>query len=209
MSRLAGRSLWRVMLDTRAGARAPLLRSLGELLRRLHSTPVPRALTESSDWLSRQLLQARKNLAWCDGTAELLTALERTRPEPTPSARPRQHDRDHRAQPRRHQNGGLDHRPWSRRQTDASSRAIVNGNALPTTFSAGTESSRDCRSSPCPSRSARRADSRRRVLIVVVVDRGHEHERQAQRCYQHVGRNRAAHHANRTGGSPGRGAVEA
>ena len=84
MSRLAGRSLWRVMLDTRAGARAPLLRSLGELLARLHSTPVPRALADSSDWLSRQLLQARKNLAWCDGTEELLTALERTRPEAVP-----------------------------------------------------------------------------------------------------------------------------
>jgi aminoglycoside phosphotransferase (APT) family kinase protein len=84
MSRLAGRSLWRAMLDTRSGARAPLLRSLGELLRRLHSTPMPRALTESSDWLSRQLLQARENLAWCDGTAELLTSLERTRPEPVP-----------------------------------------------------------------------------------------------------------------------------
>jgi aminoglycoside phosphotransferase (APT) family kinase protein len=35
-------------------------------------------------WADRILAEARENLAWCDGTVELLTDLHHRRPEPVP-----------------------------------------------------------------------------------------------------------------------------
>jgi aminoglycoside phosphotransferase (APT) family kinase protein len=82
MSRLPGRSVWRVLLDTPPGARAELLRKLGEALRRIHAAPIPRAFAERPDWTARMLAQAERNLAWCDGTPEMLAELRRTIPSP-------------------------------------------------------------------------------------------------------------------------------
>jgi aminoglycoside phosphotransferase (APT) family kinase protein len=83
-TRLAGTSLWRVVLERNPGARGPLFRALGALLRRLHATPVPAALASAQPWLARTLAQAQQNLAWCDGSAELLAELERSAPAPVP-----------------------------------------------------------------------------------------------------------------------------
>ncbi len=37
-------------------------------------------------WLTRTLAQAQQNLAWCDGSAELLAELARAPPAPVPEA---------------------------------------------------------------------------------------------------------------------------
>lgn len=79
-SKLEGHSLWKTVLSTAAPHRAPLLRKLGELLRRLHSTPIPAPLRDQPPWLERMLQKAESNLPWCDGNAELLERLRRTRP---------------------------------------------------------------------------------------------------------------------------------
>jgi aminoglycoside phosphotransferase (APT) family kinase protein len=84
MSYLPGRPLLGALVDASAPERVALLRRLGALFGKLHSTPVPRALWEVEDWVSRQLAQARLNLPWCDGTAAGLKDLERTRPAPVP-----------------------------------------------------------------------------------------------------------------------------
>jgi aminoglycoside phosphotransferase (APT) family kinase protein len=82
MSRLGGRSLWKELLQTDPKQRADLLGGLGELLKHLHAEPVPGALAGESSWIPRQLAKARENLAWCDGTAELLADLHRRQPQP-------------------------------------------------------------------------------------------------------------------------------
>ena len=79
-SKIEGRSLWKAVLSMAAPHRAPLLRKLGELLRRLHSTPIPAALRDQLPWTERMLQQAESNLSWCDGNAGLLGRLQRTRP---------------------------------------------------------------------------------------------------------------------------------
>jgi aminoglycoside phosphotransferase (APT) family kinase protein len=84
MSRLDGHSLWDEMLHASAGRRAPLLRRLGALLRELHTTPVPASLRLEPSWIDRMLDAARENLAWSDGTPELLADLHRRRPAPFP-----------------------------------------------------------------------------------------------------------------------------
>jgi aminoglycoside phosphotransferase (APT) family kinase protein len=82
MSRLDGGSLWREMLQAPTTQRADMLRRLGALLKRLHATPVPVGLTADVPWIDRILAQAQRNLAWCDGTADLLADLHRRRPPP-------------------------------------------------------------------------------------------------------------------------------
>jgi aminoglycoside phosphotransferase (APT) family kinase protein len=82
MSRLPGRSLWSRVLETPVGARAPLFRSLGELLRRVHTAPLPAPFARRPEWTSRTLAEARRNLGWCDGTPELLAELRRAPPPP-------------------------------------------------------------------------------------------------------------------------------
>jgi acyl-CoA dehydrogenase len=84
ITRLPGRSLLEALGAKSRTEQTVLLLRLGELLHRLHATPVPSALLETGDWISRQLEQARCNLSWCDGTAAGLTRLERSRPPPTP-----------------------------------------------------------------------------------------------------------------------------
>jgi aminoglycoside phosphotransferase (APT) family kinase protein len=84
MSRLEGRPLWHEMLHANPARRARLLQHVGELLQALHATPVPISLRSASPWIDRMLAQAQDNLAWCDGTAELLADLRRRRPEPVP-----------------------------------------------------------------------------------------------------------------------------
>jgi aminoglycoside phosphotransferase (APT) family kinase protein len=84
MSRLEGRSLWEKMRLANPNQGASLLRSLGESLQRLHATPVPAALRSESPWVDRKLAAARENLAWCDGTPELLADLHRRRLPPVP-----------------------------------------------------------------------------------------------------------------------------
>jgi aminoglycoside phosphotransferase (APT) family kinase protein len=83
MTRVPGESLWQVLL------RSPLergahLRTLGRLLRQLHSLPAPSSFRGQRPWLDRTLAQARLNLAWCDGSAALLDRLEATRPADGP-----------------------------------------------------------------------------------------------------------------------------
>src|SRR5256885_2060951 len=82
MSRLEGRPLWHEMLGANSQRRSHLLQRLGALVRRLHSTPVPVSLTSEVAWIDRMLAEARQNLDWCDGTAELLADLWRRRPAP-------------------------------------------------------------------------------------------------------------------------------
>jgi aminoglycoside phosphotransferase (APT) family kinase protein len=84
MSRLDGRSLWNEILQANPKERAELLGRVGELLKRLHATPVPGVLAAESPWADRKLAKARQNLAWCDGTAELLADLHRRRLQPVP-----------------------------------------------------------------------------------------------------------------------------
>ncbi len=84
MSRLEGGSLWPELLNAGVPRRVQLLRGVGALLARLHACPVPGSLRSGSSWLDRMLAQARANLAWCDGTAELLADLHQRRPAPVP-----------------------------------------------------------------------------------------------------------------------------
>jgi aminoglycoside phosphotransferase (APT) family kinase protein len=84
MSRLEGRSLWNDIIRANSQRRAQLLWRLGELLNRLHATPVPDSLRSESSWLDRMLAEAEQNLVWCDGTVELLADLRHRRPEPVP-----------------------------------------------------------------------------------------------------------------------------
>jgi len=83
-TRLAGRPLLGALMDAAEPKRVAWLRSLGELVRRLHATPVPVALAKEKDWVSQQLTKARANLSWCDGTPAGLVELERSRPAPVP-----------------------------------------------------------------------------------------------------------------------------
>ena len=82
MSRLAGRTVLGAAVEASPSARESLFRRLGSLLRRVHATPVPTELLREEKWISRQLEEARGNLAWCDGTAAGLVELERSRPAP-------------------------------------------------------------------------------------------------------------------------------
>ena len=80
MSRLEGRPLWNEILHANSQRSAALLQRVGELLKQVHTTPVPISL-RSESWVDRILAEARKNLVWCDGTAELLEDLRHRRPE--------------------------------------------------------------------------------------------------------------------------------
>jgi len=84
MTHLPGRSFWDVVLEIAAPGRAPLLFRLGQLLRQLHSTPVPTAIHRNRAWLTRKLEEAKENLPWCDGSAALLEKLNLTVPSATP-----------------------------------------------------------------------------------------------------------------------------
>lgn len=84
MSHIPGRPLLGAVIAASEPQRAVLFRSLGALLRRLHSMPIPPALLDEDDWVSRQIEQARANLGWCDGTAAGLVELERSRPAAVP-----------------------------------------------------------------------------------------------------------------------------
>lgn len=66
--------------------RAKAIRSYGALLRAIHGTAAPAALTGQGDWLTNILRESAYNLARyeVDGSAELLAELERSRPEPIP-----------------------------------------------------------------------------------------------------------------------------
>ena len=82
MSQLEGRPLWNEMLHANSQRRAQLLKRVGELLKQLHTTPVPISLRSERSWVDRMLAEARENLVWCDGTVELLGDLHQRRPEP-------------------------------------------------------------------------------------------------------------------------------
>jgi aminoglycoside phosphotransferase (APT) family kinase protein len=84
MSRLEGRTLWTDILTANPERRARLLHGVGALLKQIHGTPVPPGLRSQTPWLDRMLAEARDNLAWCDGTADLLADLHRRRPAPVP-----------------------------------------------------------------------------------------------------------------------------
>ena len=84
MSWLDGRPLWHEILHANSQRRALLLQRVGALLKQLHATPVPIGLRSESPWLDRMLAEARQNLAWCDGTVELLADLHHRRPDPVP-----------------------------------------------------------------------------------------------------------------------------
>jgi aminoglycoside phosphotransferase (APT) family kinase protein len=86
MSRLEGRPLWSEMRKGGAVERAGLLTRVGALLKRLHQTPAPASFSAEAPWIDRKLAEARQNLAWCDGTVDLLADLHRRRPEPVPEA---------------------------------------------------------------------------------------------------------------------------
>jgi aminoglycoside phosphotransferase (APT) family kinase protein len=80
MARLAGTPFLRAAIDASAAQLPSMFRRLGELARRLHATRVPLELQGEGPWLSRRIEQARMNLPWCDGTADELAELERSRP---------------------------------------------------------------------------------------------------------------------------------
>ncbi len=80
MSRVPGDSLWDVLLQAPPARRSGLFGKLGEALSQLHATPVPEVLCNKTAWIDRALAQARVNLAWCDGSSELLAELEATHP---------------------------------------------------------------------------------------------------------------------------------
>jgi aminoglycoside phosphotransferase (APT) family kinase protein len=82
MTRLPGEPLWDVLLRSVPSDRSHLFGELGNLLRQLHSMPPPQAFRGQAPWLDRMLQHARKNLAWCDRSPELLAHLEATRPDP-------------------------------------------------------------------------------------------------------------------------------
>ena len=84
MSRLDGRPLWHELLHASSQRRARLLQRVGELLKQIHTIPVPVGLRSASPWLDRMLAGAQENLVWCDGTAELLADLRRRRPQAVP-----------------------------------------------------------------------------------------------------------------------------
>ena len=85
-SRIAASPLFGAAIDASASRRETLFRRLGELMRQLHSTPVPSQLLQGGTWFSRQLAQARENLPWCDGTAADLAELLRSQPAAWPEA---------------------------------------------------------------------------------------------------------------------------
>ena len=80
MTRVAGRPFSTAALEANPAQRVSLFARLGELVRRLHTTPVPPELRPAGPWLARQLERARSNLPWCDGTAAGLAELEASRP---------------------------------------------------------------------------------------------------------------------------------
>jgi aminoglycoside 3'-phosphotransferase-2 len=80
MTRLAGTPFLSAAADAPPAQRVSMFRRLGELVRRLHATPVPLDLRGQGPWLSRQIDRARGNLPWCDGTAAGLAELEASRP---------------------------------------------------------------------------------------------------------------------------------
>lgn len=84
MTRLSGESLWDVLMHSAPAERNDYFRKVGNLLREVHSTQAPAAFRNQPSWIGRTLEQARKNLTWCDGSAELLAQLEATRPTPEP-----------------------------------------------------------------------------------------------------------------------------
>src|SRR5262245_9911601 len=80
MSRLDATPFLAAAMRSPPALHVQMFRRLGELVRRLHATPVPRELRGTGSWLSGRIEQARKNLPWCDGTAAGLAELERSRP---------------------------------------------------------------------------------------------------------------------------------
>lgn len=82
MSRLEGHPLWNEMLQADSRRRAQLLRRVGQLLKQVHTTPVPDSLRSEASWIDRMLAAAEQNLVWCDGTAALLADLRQRRPQP-------------------------------------------------------------------------------------------------------------------------------
>jgi aminoglycoside phosphotransferase (APT) family kinase protein len=83
MTRLPGESLWHVLLGSPID-RSDRLWKVGNLLRELHAVSPPEAFRHQRPWIDRMLEQARRNLEWCDGSAELLADLEATQPVPSP-----------------------------------------------------------------------------------------------------------------------------
>jgi aminoglycoside phosphotransferase (APT) family kinase protein len=84
MTRVAGRPLEDVL--TSQVERRRHLGELGKLLRELHASPPPAMFEGQRPWIERTLALARNNLAWCDGSADLLAHLEATRPAPVAEA---------------------------------------------------------------------------------------------------------------------------
>jgi aminoglycoside 3'-phosphotransferase-2 len=82
MTRLRGASCSTVLRGSDRAGRRALAGRLGAFLRRLHDTPVPPPLARSGDWARRKLEEAERNLAWCDGSADLLRRLVASAPEP-------------------------------------------------------------------------------------------------------------------------------
>ena len=73
-----------VMRDREPAQREAWMRQLGEMLARMHATPVPAALDVAEPWLERMFADAENNLEWCDGTPELLQQLRATTPPVVP-----------------------------------------------------------------------------------------------------------------------------
>jgi aminoglycoside phosphotransferase (APT) family kinase protein len=82
MTHLPGESLWDIVQRSTIEDRVGHFRSLGTLLRQVHSTPPPNEFRAGPSWIDRALAQARGNLPWCDGSPELLAQLEASRPAP-------------------------------------------------------------------------------------------------------------------------------
>lgn len=81
---MPGASLWDELVAAAPAERPDYFRKVGRLLRQVHATPAPAAFRNQPPWIDRTVEQARNNLTWCDGSAELLAQLEATRPAPEP-----------------------------------------------------------------------------------------------------------------------------
>lgn len=85
MTRLPGIAAAEALLTGTVRERRELLEVVGRAIRSLHDLPPPPGLGRGEDWVGRQLVAARSNLAWCDGDAKLLAHLHATRPPAVPA----------------------------------------------------------------------------------------------------------------------------
>lgn len=84
MTRLAGDSCSHAIHRADPMTRRKLYAAAGEAIRHLHAQPIPAGARASEPFVERKLAGAERNLAWCDGTPELLADLRARMPDAVP-----------------------------------------------------------------------------------------------------------------------------